>query len=428
MSPDIEWHVGEDTELETVVKTTRKPVARWRKLAIALAACLGVGVGVIYASIPEPVRPPTPTPLPTVTPLPLPPLEPVIDREARSLSNGDMQAFMRLQDPKDYQRRQDALALYSVWGVPPDDNQFYSIVDAGTIGRDHAWADVIQYRDGQYFRETRFYRLSGINWLRTKPISDTEFWGAEQTSTTDHFALTYHARDADQVQLVASQFERLYAQLCDEYHCDLTPIAQRKIPIVFSADSETPSGRGRNGGFGGFGALTLPSPRLSGLYYTTLDMRELGSNDQLEHYFNDYLLVPAMYSIALQPNRGSGRRGAMPLIMAITRWELNRRGVTPANSLPYQTDLLSSTQSIDLESLWAVPFTNTRTSRAAMWTYSNALIQFIDEQYGAGTVIDFFGSLREAQSLSDAIDMIGLPYNEFDAKWQAWLEQFRAKM
>jgi hypothetical protein len=428
MSPDIEWHVGEDTDLETVVKTTRKAAPRWRRLAIALAACLGIGVGIMYASIPEPARAPTPTPTPTAAPPPPPSLERVIAREVRAQANDDMQTFMSVQDPNDYRRRQDTLALYSVWGTPPDGDPLYAIVDTGWLGSDRAWADVIQYRDGQYFRETRFYRLSGTNWLRTKAISDTEFWGAERTSTTDHFALTYHDRDADQVQLVANQFEQMYAQLCDEYRCDLTPLAQNKIPIVFSFDTQTARRNDRFGGAIGFGASTLPSPRRGGLYYTRLDMRELGHNDQIERYFNEYLLVPALYSLAGQLGRGSARRGALPLVAAVARWELNRRGVEPTNNLPYRTDMLTGTQAIDLNSLWTWSLTRTQVPREALWTYANALIQFIDEQYGTGTVIDFFQSLRKAQSLSDAIDLIGLPYNEFDAKWQAWLKQFRAKM
>jgi hypothetical protein len=56
---------------------------------------------------------------------------------------------------------------------------------------------------------------------------------------------------------------------------------------------------------------------------------------------------------------------------------------------------------------------------------SRALIQFIDETYGPDTVIEFFRSLRTARSLSQAIEFIGLPYGDFEAKWATWLEQQR---
>ncbi len=56
---------------------------------------------------------------------------------------------------------------------------------------------------------------------------------------------------------------------------------------------------------------------------------------------------------------------------------------------------------------------------------SSALIQFIDETYGPDTVIKFFQSLRLAQSLSRAIEIAGLPYGDFEAKWAIWLKQQR---
>ncbi len=68
MSPDIEWHIGEESDQETVVKTQSRPPSRWHKLALLMVVVLGAGLGLTYVSIPEPPPPPpAATPFPTVT-------------------------------------------------------------------------------------------------------------------------------------------------------------------------------------------------------------------------------------------------------------------------------------------------------------------------------------------------------------------------
>ena len=47
-------------------------------------------------------------------------------------------------------------------------------------------------------------------------------------------------------------------------------------------------------------------------------------------------------------------------------------------------------------------------------------MQFIDETYGAKIVLRFFHTLRVAQSLTHAIEVLGIPYSEFEAKWLEW--------
>ena len=46
MSPDIEWHIGDDADQETVVVSSRQP-SRRRILWLAVAVCLGISLGVI---------------------------------------------------------------------------------------------------------------------------------------------------------------------------------------------------------------------------------------------------------------------------------------------------------------------------------------------------------------------------------------------
>ena len=54
MSPDIEWHVGEDAEQETIARTSVPRRSRRSRWAVLIAIGLGVGLGLVYRSIPEP--------------------------------------------------------------------------------------------------------------------------------------------------------------------------------------------------------------------------------------------------------------------------------------------------------------------------------------------------------------------------------------
>ena len=45
MSPDIEWHVGEDAEQETIAQVTSDRPSRWRRPIVLIVAALGAGAG-----------------------------------------------------------------------------------------------------------------------------------------------------------------------------------------------------------------------------------------------------------------------------------------------------------------------------------------------------------------------------------------------
>ena len=51
---------------------------------------------------------------------------------------------------------------------------------------------------------------------------------------------------------------------------------------------------------------------------------------------------------------------------------------------------------------------------------ASALVEFIDETYGAEMVLRFFHALRFAHSLTQAIEVLGVPYSDFEAKWLKW--------
>src|SRR5512143_1232839 len=94
MSPNIEWYAGENAEQETIAKTVparRSPRRRW---IVISAIGLGVVLGLLYRSIPEP--PPQPigsAPIAEVIASPLSPLptpeslDVAIERDALRLAS-----------------------------------------------------------------------------------------------------------------------------------------------------------------------------------------------------------------------------------------------------------------------------------------------------------------------------------------------------
>ncbi len=56
---------------------------------------------------------------------------------------------------------------------------------------------------------------------------------------------------------------------------------------------------------------------------------------------------------------------------------------------------------------------------------SSALVQFIDDTYSPDAVIKFFKALSAARSLSQALEIAGLPYSGLEARWTSWLKQQR---
>lgn len=426
MSPDIEWRVGEDAEQETIAQiTTRKP-SRWRKPIVLLAVALGLGLGMLYASIPEPPRPiAPPTPIATPTrPAPLPPapdLTSTIDREARALSNGDMQAFIGLLDPDDYRWRQDQISSFTPWGAPPSNAEFYRILDSGRPDAGHAWADVLQSRDGKFFRETRFYRLSDGEWVRTQPVSDPAWWGSESLIATRYFQLTHTAADEESARLLAGYLARQSRETCRTFSCNF----DERPPVVnfiFQPDAQPDQSRVQRSETSF--TVTLPSPRVAGFYSADFSGVDI-DDDRWAQYYDRFLYFPLLYTAIGGPERWNQKRDGLMYLYAVGFWDLERRGRSNIRrwQFPFRPDLVTDMLALSSDTLWAWPADASEDNTRMRLANASALVQFIDETYGAETVVRFFRTLRFAQSLRHALDRIGVPYDEFEAKWQAWIER-----
>ena len=81
------------------------------------------------------------------------------------------------------------------------------------------------------YRQTRFYRRTAADWVRTAP--DIALWGAEERLETAFFVFTYRNADADVVAAVAPQVDALYATMRRNF--GLSPASGiEKLPIAIN--------------------------------------------------------------------------------------------------------------------------------------------------------------------------------------------------
>jgi hypothetical protein len=426
--PEIEWHVGEEAEQETIAQITTSKPSRWRKPIVLAMAALGLGLGALYAAIPEPAQPIAP-PAPIATALPPvsdPDLAAAIDREARALANGDMQTFSGLLDPDDYRWRQDQLSSLTPWGppnggAPPSSAEFYRILASDRSDAQHAWADVVQARDGKFFRETRFYRLRDGEWVRSQPLSDPAWWGDETLIATRYFQLTHTTADEEPARLLAGYLARQSRETCRLFGCNFDerpPV----VHFVLQPNLTDPQQQGVPGG--STLTVTLPSPRLAG-YYTT----DFSGVDIDDAAWNQYFVGP-LYFLLLSttvggPERWEQKRDGMMYLFVIGLWDLSRRkpSLEGLPDFPYMPELMTETVSLATDEMWQWPVDLPEADTDLRLARASALVDFIDETYGGDTVIRFFRTLRFAQSLPHALSRIGVPYDELETKWQAWIER-----
>lgn len=416
MSPDIEWHIGEEAEQETITQITTRQPSRWRKPIVWVIVALGVGLALLYRSIPEPpLRPDPPqaeAPIVNISTLNF-----TIDQEARALANGDMQAFIGLQDPDDFEWRQNQISGFTPWGAPSSAAEFYRIVASGQPAADRAWADVIQARDGQFFRETRFYRRVSEEWVRTRPVLDATWWGETTELNSRYFNLIYPAADADLVQPFRRYLAGQARTTCLAFSCNSQEL-QPVINFVVQSDlAELPRNRRQSQGL----TVTLPSLRITGYYATDMDGLDAHA-DRWARYFDQYLYYPLLYAATGGAARWAKQSDGLMYVYAVGEWYLarNGRGTSNRRLYSFRPELITSTLSLSNEDFWAWPTNATQPEISSKLAYASTLVQFIDEAYGADMVILFAQALRFSDSLPSAIEKLHVPYHDFETQWQAW--------
>jgi hypothetical protein len=423
--PDIHWHVGDDNDQETIAKAAPARRSRWSWLAIVIVSVLGVGLGVIYRSIPEPAPHPAPTitPIPsTATPVatPTPSLPSgvanTIEREAQALARGDAHSFMVVQDPDDTDWQQTRLSTdyFNGWGTPPT-GSIYTFVESGTLPSNRAWADVIQYRDGRRFRETRFYRLRVTQWVRTRPVTDEAFWGKWQTIQVKHFNLKFRNKDMALAVNLADQLEAAYQRVSRDlqYEETITTTTADQISYqVMLGDGSLTTDQTAD--------LELQSPRITGFYLPESGDELVEQSDSFKWNVY-YFLVTHLIRRLADGGQQSSPRMTLPRyqwLSAISNWELVRLGILDDRTLGWV--YLHSLDLPPLESLWKPRPTDDGFMLSAE---ASAFVKFMAETYGPEQVLKIVPQLNNAAPFPEVIPQMGLSYTDLQQKWQIWIRQ-----
>jgi hypothetical protein len=411
MSPDIHWRVGDDAEQETIATATSPRRSRRSWIAVAIVIVLGASLGVAYRSLPEAAPRPSPTLSPTPETLPTRPAIPValyqtIDREAQALADGDFEVYRDVHAPSEVSGLQED---FTAWGRPGDDRPLYGIVDFDLPTESQAWADIRQFREGRYFRETRFYYRASDQWLRGAG-SNYSLWhlwsGQEESLQTPHFDVIYAVEDHDVLPPTLNQLEEDYQSLCRDLGCTTlghvltftVRMTNDEAPYVYTLRS-------------GNSEIRLPSPRLTGFYESG---RAYDWNNNLAHFVLAQAIAERVHGTVSFEKPGGG------LFWAGSIWAVEHIDPLPAK-LWHELGDLTQKPLLSLETLWELGGVNEPGLALAQL---NQLLRFIEQEYGAAAVTQLLGTIDSAKSLSEAIENgLGVSFAEFDQKWQTWAKQ-----
>jgi|GEM_PF-2046688 hypothetical protein len=452
MSPDIQWHVGEDKDQETIARASTPRRSRRSWIAILIVVILGAGLGMAYRSIPEPeprpTLPPTSALLSTLPPVgsaripSLPPtvtptfagLKETIDREAQALADGDFDSLLALQLRQDQQAINRHYNGFSAWGRPVDDQPLYTIISYTLRTPTMAWADVRQFRNGRWFRETRFYQFKAgeSRWLCSE-VDPLHYEHLKETRDTLHFHTSYFVEDRDLAQTIIQALEEAYPQVCRDLGC-----TEAAATLTFTLQLNGTS----SGGLwlsGDARELIFTAPSLTGIF----EDNPLDGNNLI--WLITVAAVQRVYYDAASQSQWRVRYDAASqyaawhwngdadghvVFNAIISWALQQRESEP-NQIPALTAALNPQELVPLSKLWGKAYVydqnnqvQPRADRHIIYPEGGLVIRFIEQEYGAEAMPKLLQALGTAQSFADVIENgLGVPFAEFDQKWQAWVKR-----
>lgn len=459
MSPDIEWRIGEEAAEETVIKTPARSPARWRKLVVLLIVGAGIGLGVLYRSIPEP--PPTPiaptAALTVLTPTPLP-LTTAIQNDVARLAGSAGAAGQEITFDAGLSLMPQAYAdwyasLQNATG-PWDASSAKvtaEIKAMGTLPNGTVWINVVQRRNGHPFQQTRFYRLQNNRWQWILP--EQSFWGNDQfitppgssgfmseVTTTSNFVVSFPSGD----NFPSGRFARVQAELCDRLHCPRDTQSGNYLPLgapihleVYPLLSQTFVTHTQAGLL-----IQLPSARVTGYYEDALV-----PGDPIDAMAYETLLEPLVRAASGDYDRWETDQGGQLFLDAISNWERLHIALDhhPAESFftgpiggltrppsplsnvtaqAYYTRLLDMHPLVPLNALWNWQRNEDRlfgTLTGYAIDQANSVIAFINDRYGDAGVIKFLNALGPAHSLEEAVEQaLAVSYSSFLVEWEKW--------
>jgi hypothetical protein len=459
MSPDIEWHVGEDAEQETIARTTHARRSAHRRWIVISAIGLGVVLGLLYRSIPEPPHKPIGfAPIPTVIASPVAPrptpesLDAAVERDALRLASSAGEANHLIAFAAPGEKFADWYAVlqnaFGRWGTPPA-QALYTVSVSGTLPGG-AWVTLEQYRHGAVYHSTRFYRLENDHWVWTLP--DRGFWSSTTSAITTRdagplgpIAIQYPIEDTPLISPVLDRFSSVYQNLCASLKCptpnDRSPLRTPGLTVSLTIKPLfiQPVVHTRSGAL----QIDLPSPNVVGVYD---EANALGDPYVAMAY--DTLIDPAVRLASGDYARWDTNSAGSLFLQAIATWKRARlpnnlylldvffqaaslwpsiaylSNGQPVSRRDFYVNQLRSVKLIPLTDLWMWPIDEKApaTLEQAAQQEAKAVIIYIEERYGPGGVVRFLNSLGTARSLEAAIQTaLPIEYAEFDQQWNKWI-------
>jgi hypothetical protein len=462
MSPDIEWHIGEEADQETIARTSTTRRSRLSRWVVISAIGLGVGLGVLYRSIPEPPpNPIEPAPIPTVIEAPLSPLptpetlDAAIQRDAERLASMNTKNGIAFNPalagmPQAYADWYAALQnAYGRWGPPPYQT-LYTVFETGTLSSGIVWVKLGQFRHGDFYRHTRFYRLKADRWVWTLP--DPLFWvgvtaavRTGEAGTIGPITIGYPIEDAPVISPVFDRFTRAYLSLCESLNCpppiDPARLWTPGLTLTISIEPllMQPAMQERRGQL----IIDLPSPRVVG-YYEDANAR----GDPYVSMAYATLIDPVVRLASGNYARWETDRSGELFLQAIATWKRARlpddlflmgmfyqpTSLPPSSARMPDGQLIPLSQRyveqlhqeelIPLVSLWDWPTDGQGFGllQHVAVNQAEAIVIYIEEQYGEEGVVRFLNSLGQARALEDAIEAaLPVSFGEFNRQWNKWI-------
>jgi hypothetical protein len=338
---------------------------------------------------------------------------------------------------------------YGRWG-PPAYQTLVTVFETGTLSSGVVWAKLGQFRHGDFYRHTRFYRLENDRWVWTLP--DRSFWSGAiaevatgTAGTIGPITIQHPIEDAPAIGAVFERFTRAYQNLCESMKCP-PPLDRSRLwtpgltlSITIRPMLMLPAVHDRSGTL----LIDLPSPRVVG-YYEDANAR----GDPYVSMAYATLIDPVVRLASGDYARWEADRSGELFLQAIATWKRARlpddlflMGVFyQPTSLPPSSahmpdgqliplsqryvEQLHQEELIPLVSLWNWPADGQGFGllQHVVVNQAEAIIIYIEEQYGKDGVVRFLNSLGKAHSLETAIEAaLPVSFGEFNRQWTKWI-------
>jgi hypothetical protein len=303
-----------------------------------------------------------------------------------------------------------------------------------------------QFRNGDFFRQIRFYRLQDNRWVWTLP--DRSFWSGTVETRTFSFpgsyplAMIYPVEDRPFASTAAERFARAFPYLCSSLRCPsdqetLQPWLHT-ITLTIVVDPDALNFHGAQA-HGDSLTITLPSLRVVGYYENPYR-----PGDPLTSLAYDTLIDPVTQIATGDYQRWSTQHGGALFLESIANWQrlrvqervnpsdiffkppraLSATDGTTRSDQEFYASLLKDMPLVPLISLWDWPVDDSSFNLLfdAAKTETDAVIVFIRERYGAAGVVKFLNVLGRADSLPTAIEQgLNTKYTDFAKQWMTWI-------